>query len=152
MKPILQRHFKRDEFLGRINEIVYFLPFSRSELYELVDRELQLWAKRAQDKHKIILKWDGSVKSALADGYDVNYGARSIKYEVERRVVNQLALAHENGVIDCDCTVKVSAITLENNPETPRIKISVQRKGVKDFVDLDAGESPIKRTGGIFGR
>lgn len=32
VKPILKYHFKRDEFLGRINEFVYFLPFSRAEL------------------------------------------------------------------------------------------------------------------------
>ena len=36
VQPILKRHFGRDEFLGRINEIVYFLPFSRvSHLFEL---------------------------------------------------------------------------------------------------------------------
>lgn len=46
MKPILKRHFRRDEFLGRINEIVYFLPFSRQELTKLVLRELQYWAKK----------------------------------------------------------------------------------------------------------
>ena len=33
----------------------------------------------------------------MADGYNVYYGARSIKHEVERRVVTQLALAHETG-------------------------------------------------------
>lgn len=48
VKPILKRHFKRDEFLGRINEIVYFLPFSRKELIQLVNRELQTWAKRVR--------------------------------------------------------------------------------------------------------
>lgn len=46
IRPILKDHFVRDEFLGRINEIVYFLPFSKIELIELVDRELQKWAKR----------------------------------------------------------------------------------------------------------
>lgn len=46
VKPILKRHFKRDEFLGRINEIVYFLPFSRNELLQLVAREMQVWAQR----------------------------------------------------------------------------------------------------------
>jgi len=29
VRPILKRHFRRDEFLGRINEFVFFLPFSR---------------------------------------------------------------------------------------------------------------------------
>ena len=46
VQPILKRHFRRDEFLGRINEIVYFLPFSESELSELVQKELQRWSKR----------------------------------------------------------------------------------------------------------
>ena len=40
-----QLHFRRDEFLGRINEMVYFLPFSRSELLSLVTRELDFWSK-----------------------------------------------------------------------------------------------------------
>lgn len=48
VKPILKRHFKRDEFLGRINEIVYFLPFSRRELLQLVQRELECWAERVR--------------------------------------------------------------------------------------------------------
>jgi len=46
VQPILKRHFRRDEFLGRINEIVYFLPFSQTELALLVQKELQMWAKR----------------------------------------------------------------------------------------------------------
>ena len=46
VKPILKRHFKREEFLGRINEFVYFLPFSRPELIKLVTRELEFWAKK----------------------------------------------------------------------------------------------------------
>ena len=41
-----QRHFHRDEFLGRINDIVYFLPFSRSELNKLVEQELITWQCR----------------------------------------------------------------------------------------------------------
>lgn len=43
VKPILKRHFKRDEFLGRINEIVYFLPFSETELKSIVQMELKHW-------------------------------------------------------------------------------------------------------------
>ena len=42
---LFQLHFKRDEFLGRINEMVYFLPFSRSELLTLVTKELDFWSK-----------------------------------------------------------------------------------------------------------
>lgn len=42
-------HFRRDEFLGRINEIVYFLPFCHSELLQLVSKELNFWAKQVRD-------------------------------------------------------------------------------------------------------
>jgi ATP-dependent Clp protease ATP-binding subunit ClpB len=46
VQPVLKRHFRRDEFLGRINEIVYFLPFSHSELLQLVAKELNFWAQK----------------------------------------------------------------------------------------------------------
>ncbi|XP_060799404.1 mitochondrial disaggregase isoform X3 [Neoarius graeffei] len=46
IRPILKAQFRRDEFLGRINEIVYFLPFCHSELIQLVNKELNYWAKK----------------------------------------------------------------------------------------------------------
>ena len=91
VKPILKFHFKRDEFLGRINEFVYFLPFSDSELYQLVEHELKIWKQISKDKHEIELSWEDSIIAVLADGYDLSYGARSVKYETERKVVTALA-------------------------------------------------------------
>ncbi|XP_057651338.1 caseinolytic peptidase B protein homolog [Diorhabda carinulata] len=149
VKPILKRHFKRDEFLGRINEIVYFLPFSRNELIQLVTREMQMWAQKAKEKHKIDIIWDRSVESALADGYDVNYGARSIKYEVERRVVNQLAAAHEKGFIGKGCSVQVCALW-PDNADAAEIKLKVKNGGLKDFVDLDQWKLSLKNLSSIF--
>ena len=57
VKPILKFHFKRDEFLGRINEFVYFLPFSDSELRELVEFQLKMWKRISLEKHSIQLDW-----------------------------------------------------------------------------------------------
>eukprot|EP00069_Balaena_mysticetus_P000649 bmy_03671T0 len=85
IRPILKAHFRRDEFLGRINEIVYFLPFCHSELIQLVNKELNFWAKRAKQRHNITLLWDREVADVLVDGYNVHYGARSIKHEAEKR-------------------------------------------------------------------
>uniref|UniRef100_A0A493T179 ATPase AAA-type core domain-containing protein n=1 Tax=Anas platyrhynchos platyrhynchos TaxID=8840 RepID=A0A493T179_ANAPP len=50
IRPILKAHFRRDEFLGRINEIVYFLPFCHSELIQLVNKELNFWAKKVKSR------------------------------------------------------------------------------------------------------
>ncbi|EFA01960.1 mitochondrial disaggregase [Tribolium castaneum] len=149
VKPILKRHFKRDEFLGRINEIVYFLPFSRTELLQLVSREMSVWAQRAKDKHKIDLNWDRSVESALADGYDVHYGARSIKYEVERRVVNQLAAAHESGFIGKGSVVQVTTVWHEKTL-SPEIKLRVKSKGAKGFVDVENNKLPVRNVNSVF--
>ena len=37
---------------------------------------------QALTRHDIHVTWDREVLDALADGYDVHYGARSIKHEV----------------------------------------------------------------------
>ncbi|KAF7720848.1 hypothetical protein EC973_005907 [Apophysomyces ossiformis] len=94
--PILYEHFRRDEFLGRINEVLFFLPFSEEELKEITARELSRWAEKARTRHGISMTWDTDVVDVLAEGYNIRYGARSIKYEVERKVVNLIAKAHEN--------------------------------------------------------
>uniref|UniRef100_A0A6Q2XBM5 ClpB homolog, mitochondrial AAA ATPase chaperonin n=1 Tax=Esox lucius TaxID=8010 RepID=A0A6Q2XBM5_ESOLU len=108
IRPILKAHFRRDEFLGRINEIVYFLPFCPSELQQLVSKELNFWAKKAKQRHEITLLWDRPVLDLLAGGYNLHYGARSIKHEVERRVVNQLAAAYEQELLPKGCTLRLS--------------------------------------------
>lgn len=46
IRPILRNHFLRDEFLGRIDEMVVFLPFGETEVKDLVEKELKGW----QDK------------------------------------------------------------------------------------------------------
>ncbi|XP_015608806.1 caseinolytic peptidase B protein homolog isoform X2 [Cephus cinctus] len=147
VRPILKAHFRRDEFLGRINEIVYFLPFSRAELIKLVARELEAWAARARDRHMVELKWDREVLSALADGYDPHYGARSIKYEVERRVVNQLAAAHERGQLGKGSCVQLKAKWHENGVS---IGLSVRPPGVKDFVEITNNDYLIKKVDSTF--
>eukprot|EP00105_Crassostrea_gigas_P042973 XP_019927121.1 PREDICTED: caseinolytic peptidase B protein homolog [Crassostrea gigas] len=152
VRPILKRAFRRDEFLGRINEIVYFLPFSRSELSKLVTKELQYWSEQAKKKHDISLVWDHNVVDVLADGYDVHYGARSIKYEVERRVVTQLAMAHERQLIEKGCVIRLLATNAEDltktdksSVEPPTIKLQLLQKGKGDkYVDINfkGGDNP----------
>lgn len=126
IRPILKAHFRRDEFLGRINEIVYFLPFCHSELLQLVSKELNFWAKKAKQRHDITLQWDRPVLDLLAGGYNMHYGARSIKHEVERRVVNQLAAAYEQELLPKGCTLRLS-VQSEDQEErsTPSLRLEV---------------------------
>lgn len=140
VRPILKRHFRRDEFLGRINEFVYFLPFSNNELRELVVRELDAWAQRAYDRHGIKMTWDKQTVDALITGYDVHYGARSLKYEVDRRIVNQLAAAHESGLIskgaEVHFHVKESVIADPKKRRKP--------DPIKDIYSDEDADQPVK--------
>jgi len=147
VQPILKRHFQRDEFLGRINEIVYFLPFSRSELIHLVEKELNFWAERAKTKHSIELTWTRSVLNVLADGYNVHYGARSIKHEVERRVISQLALAHETDQIAPNSRVKLST-SGSGDGDHAKLRITVKKKDESEYRDLAepfSNDSPLSQ-------
>lgn len=126
IRPILKAQFRRDEFLGRINEIVYFLPFCHSELIQLVTKELNYWAKKAMQRHNITLLWDSPVLELLARGYNLHYGARSIKHEVERRVVNQLAAAYEQDLLPKGCTLRLTVDTgLKEKDEAPALRLEV---------------------------
>eukprot|EP00049_Salpingoeca_infusionum_P010980 m.189715 g.189715 ORF g.189715 m.189715 type:complete len:607 (-) comp14799_c0_seq1:155-1975(-) len=95
IKPILKSHFERNEFLGRIDEILYFLPFSKAELGDLVVMELDKWRERAEARHSILLSWDDSILQCISDEYDIHYGARSLQHAVDKLVVNKLAADFE---------------------------------------------------------
>ncbi|XP_071989878.1 mitochondrial disaggregase isoform X2 [Engystomops pustulosus] len=101
---------------------------------------------KAKQRHDITLIWDREVMDVLADGYNVHYGARSIKHEVDRRVVNQLAAAYEQDLIPRGCTLR---ITLDDSDKhllrgkeaeedgggphtkTPRLRLEIVEQGSK---------------------
>lgn len=88
----------------------------------------------------------------LADGYDVNYGARSIKYEVERRVINQLAGAYESGAVSKGAAVHILANWSTEKPENCTIKLRVKPKGVTEFIDIEEKKSSVKKINLTFFR
>ncbi|NXN09790.1 CLPB protein, partial [Indicator maculatus] len=116
-----QAHFRRDEFLGRINEVVYFLPFCHAELLQLVHKELSFWAK------KLVM---------------VVLGAALL--QVERRVVNQLAAAYEQELLPRGCTLRITVEDSdkqllktqerapgEDNPKMPTLRLEIVGKDSK---------------------
>ena len=95
-----------------------------------MERELELWAARAKTRHGMELSWDRAVLSLLSEGYNVYYGARSIKHEVERLVVSQLALAHETDQLESGCAVR-----LYRDGEG-KLRIKIKKGDRDDFTDL----------------
>ena len=61
---------------------------------------------------------------------------RSIKHEVERRVVTQLALAHETDQLSRDCTVRfVADVNFEEKGES-RLRMRIRKKGKEEEEDM----------------
>ena len=46
-----------------------------------------LYSFKALKRHEMKIMWDREVLDILADGYDLHYGARSIKHEVNKHFV-----------------------------------------------------------------
>lgn len=97
--PILKGHFKRDEFLGRINEILYFLPFTDEQKIHLANKEIDKWSKIAKKRHNMDIQWSQDVEEFIIKSYDARFGVRSIQHEVGRQIVSRLAAAHEEDKI-----------------------------------------------------
>ena len=109
MYPQLKYAFKRNEFLGRINEIVYFLPFNEDQCTKLVEIELEK-IKQYAEKQNISLSWSREAVEHLASAIDSNYGARSLKNEVSRQVVNKLADMNLENKIGSGSNVKIDCV------------------------------------------
>ncbi|TDL21819.1 hypothetical protein BD410DRAFT_749362 [Rickenella mellea] len=99
LHPILKTSLKRDEFLGRINQIVVFLPLNDEEISQVIGNELKKWRKRAADTHGINLSWSTTVVAKLVQAYDVNYGVRSVVNETQRVAVQLLAESQIGGIL-----------------------------------------------------
>jgi len=106
----LKEAFKRDEFIGRIGEIVPFLPLKPVEVGTIISKILIKWRARALAKHNITLQWDAGLVSWLVKFYNEAYGVRSLKNAVEKLVVSELAEAQLSGKINPNQQVKVSVL------------------------------------------
>lgn len=103
--PILKHAFRRDEFIGRINEILFFLPFTLEQRLALAKKEVEKWQEIAKKRHQMCLEWGRDLEEFLIKAYDLRFGVRSIQHEVGRQVVSKLAAAHEEDVIGDGDTV-----------------------------------------------
>jgi len=93
--PILKESLKRDEFLGRINRTVIFLPFNDQEvsdeihsdiklifycqqISQIIKIELTKWKKRAEEQHGIRLSWSPQGKFECSSAISMtNFGVEN---------------------------------------------------------------------------
>ncbi|MBT4121172.1 MAG: ATP-dependent chaperone ClpB [Candidatus Magasanikbacteria bacterium] len=102
----LRERFK-PEFLNRVDEIIMFHPLDEKQIRSIVDLQLEIVAKRLDEK-KIKLDVTNKAKDWLAGkGYDPNLGARPLKRVIQTELLDPLAMQIIEGKIEDGTKVKV---------------------------------------------
>ncbi|MBQ5317038.1 MAG: ATP-dependent chaperone ClpB [Oscillospiraceae bacterium] len=87
---LLKSHF-RPEFLNRLDEIVFYKPLAKTEIYPIIDLMLEKLRSRLADK-QLTLEITEAAKSRIADeGYDPVFGARPLKRYIQSRIETLIA-------------------------------------------------------------
>ena len=81
----------RPEFLNRLDEIVFYKPLNQKEIFSIVDLLLKKLRKRLEDKQLELHVTQAAKEYIVAQGYDVNYGARPLKRLIQSKIETLVA-------------------------------------------------------------
>ena len=84
---LLKRSF-RPEFLNRLDEIVFYKPLTRDNIYHIIDLLLTGLNRRLEDKRLKVELTDAAKSLILDAAYDPMYGARPLRRYLQHTVEN----------------------------------------------------------------
>ncbi|MBE6880843.1 MAG: ATP-dependent chaperone ClpB [Ruminococcaceae bacterium] len=90
VEKLLKTHF-RPEFLNRLDEIVFYKPLKKSEIFRIVDLMLDDLKKRLSDKEIGFEISDKAKEYVVEGGFDPSFGARPLKRFIQRKVETLIA-------------------------------------------------------------
>jgi len=100
----------RPEFLNRVDEILIFNALTRDDIRRIVDIQSVHLADRLADRNIEIYLTDEAKDLIAEQGFDPQYGARSLKRTIQRDIQDPLAMNLLDGEIREGDVVKVDAI------------------------------------------
>ena len=103
---LLKQSF-RPEFLNRLDEIVYYKPLIKNQIYNIIDLMIEDLQKRLESK-QIKLEITDKAKQFIVDnGYDQNFGARPLKRFIKNNVETLVARKIISGEVEAGGTITV---------------------------------------------
>lgn len=90
VEALLKQKF-RPEFLNRLDEIVFYKPLTQTEIFKIVDLLLKKLQKRLEEKQLNLTVSEAAKQFIVAQGYDVNYGARPLKRFIQSKLETLVA-------------------------------------------------------------
>ena len=97
VEELLKRSF-RPEFLNRLDEIVFYKPLTRDNIFHIVDLLMNDLRKRLADRQLDVVLTDAAKNYIVDEGYDPVYGARPLKRFLQRKVetlIGRMIIADE---------------------------------------------------------
>ncbi|MDC1105741.1 ATP-dependent chaperone ClpB [Prolixibacteraceae bacterium] len=83
----------RPEFLNRIDDVIMFTPLFQSEIVQIVKLQLNILQRRLISNQIELEATDAAISYIAEAGFDLQMGARPIKREIQRSVLNPLSKA-----------------------------------------------------------
>ena len=105
---LLKTHF-RPEFLNRLDEIVFYKPLSKKEIYPIIDLMLTKLKERLADKQLELEVTDSAKELIVKEGYDPIYGARPLKRYIQSKLETLIARTMIAEDLDPDTVIKVDS-------------------------------------------
>ena len=99
----------RPEFLNRLDEIVFYKPLSKKEIYPIIDLMLDGLRKRLEDKQLELEVTDEAKEFIAKEGYDPIYGARPLKRYIQSKLETLIARTMIANDLDPFTTIKVDS-------------------------------------------
>ncbi len=106
VEELLKRSF-RPEFLNRLDEIVFYKPLTRDNLYHIIDLQLEGLNRRLADKRLNVQLTDEAKALVLEAAYDPMYGARPLRRYLQHTVENLVGRKIIAGDVSPDATLVV---------------------------------------------
>ena len=85
------KDFFRPEFLNRLDEIVLFNILSPESVHNIVRMQVDIVAKRLDEKHITLTLSDAAIEHLAKEGYNPQYGARPLKRLIQTKIMTSIA-------------------------------------------------------------
>jgi len=89
LDALKKEHF-RPEFINRIDEIVLFKPLLRSDIVQIIDSNLNAYARIIEETEAKKVDYDFGIAEVLAKGCDLNFGARDARRIIRRNIYSHI--------------------------------------------------------------
>lgn len=95
------KEFFRPEFLNRLDEIILFNILTPESMRDIVRMQVQLVAKRLEEKHISLVLSDAALDQLGKEGFNPQYGARPLKRLIQTKILTPIAnMMVARGVMD----------------------------------------------------